>query len=201
MPGSAAKGAARPGTLRRSELEALGAVWAGLGDSRAVLVTGGQEGKAGAALGLAAAAAAAGRRTVLVECDFERPVLAQSLGLSLTPGLGEYLRLQAGAPQILQSAVLAGPASGQAEAPLVCVVAGDPGSEGAALLGSEGLRHAVAKLRGAYELLVIDGPAGNDGGQGLRSLAAQADATLACLGPGESSRRFGVAVTGIVQRS
>ena len=195
------KGGARPGALRRGDLEALGALLTRLGDSRAVLVTGSEEGGPGAALGLATVAAAGGRRTALLECDLRRPALAETLGLEPAPGLREYLRGEASAPQILQPAVLAGPASGGATAPLVCVVAGEPTPDGAALLASEGFRHAVAKLRGAYDLLVIDGPPGDDGAEALRAVAAEADATLACLGPAESSRRFPVPVTGIVQRS
>ena len=74
------------------------------------------------------------------------------------PGLHEYLLGDASAPQILQSAVLAGPKSRGAESPLVCVVAGRPAADGAALLASEGFRHAISKLRNAYELVVLDGP-------------------------------------------
>ena len=166
-----------------------------------MLVTGGEEGKPGVALGLATAAAAAGRRTALLECDLGRPVLAEALGLKSAPGLHEYLRWEATAPQILQPAVLAGPSSGGATAPLICVVAGAPTPDGAVLLASESFRHAAAKLRGAYDLLVIDGPPGDDSAEALRAVAAEADATLACLGPSESFRRLPVPVTGIVQRS
>ena len=196
-----AEGGARPGALRRGDLEALGALLVSLKGPRAVLVTGGEEGKPGVALGLAAAAAATGQRTALLECDLGRPALAEALGLEPAPGLHEYLRSEATAPQILQPAVLAGPSSAGATGPLICVVAGAPTPDGAALLASEGFRHAARKLRGAYDLLVIDGPSGDDGGEALRAVAAEADATLTCLGPSESFRRLQVPVTGIVQRS
>jgi hypothetical protein len=195
------QGGARPGALRRGDFEALSALLARLGDPRAVLLIGGEEGRSGAALSLAVAAAARGGRTALLECDLRRPALAEALGLEPTPGLREYLLREASAPQILQPAVLAGPASGAASAPLICVVAGAPSADGAALLASEGFRHAAAKLRGAYDLLVIDGPPAADGAQALRAVAAEADATLACLGPAESPRRLPVPVTGVVQRS
>jgi Mrp family chromosome partitioning ATPase len=192
---------ARPGTLCRADFEALGALLAKLDGSRTVLVTGGEEGKREAALGLAAAATAAGRRTALLECDLGRPALAGALGLAAAPGLHEYLRWEATAPQILQPAVLAGPASGGATAPLVCVVAGAPTPNGATLLASEGFHHAAAKLRSAYDLLVLDGPPAGRGEGSLKAVAAQADATLACLGPSETFKRLSVPVAGIIQRS
>lgn len=193
-------GKVRPGALRRGDLEALAALLGKLGDCRAVLITGGEEGKAGVALGLATAAAAAGRRTALLECDLGRPALATALGLASAPGLGEYLRREASAQQILQAAVLAGPASSYASAPLVCVVAGAPSADGATLLASESFPHATAKLRAAYELLVLDGPPGGEEGA-LRAVAAQADATLTCLGAREAFKRLPVAVNGLIQRS
>ncbi len=193
-------GGARRGALRRGDLEALGAQLDKLGECRSVLLTGGADSKVGASLGLATAAAAAGRRTALLECDLGSPTLAAALGLASAPGLGEYLRREASAQQILQSAVLAGPASSGASAPLVCVVAGAPSADGATLLASESFRHATAKLSAAYELLVLDGPPGGEEGA-LRAAAAQADATLACLAPREAFARLPVAVSGLIQRS
>lgn len=195
------EGGGRPGALRRGDLKALSALLSRLGECRVVFVTGSEQGKPGAALGLSIAAVAAGRRTALLECDFMRPRLAELLRLSLTPGLHEYLRGQASAQQILQPAVLTGPAAGAAAAPLTCVVAGARTPDGAELLASADFRHAVTKLRSAYELLVIDGPAGDEGPGPLAVVAAEADATLACLGPSESARRFPLSVTGVVQRS
>jgi len=169
-------------------------------DARTLLIIGGAEGKSGAALALATAGAAAGRRTALLECDLASPRLATLLGLKSAPGLGEYLRWEARAPQILQSALLVGPASGGASAPLVCVVAGEPSAEGAELLASESFAHAITKLRGAYELVVLDGPAvGED--KALIAVAAEADFTLACLGPSEVFERLAVRVSGLIQRS
>ncbi|MGA8745578.1 MAG: hypothetical protein WB507_06915, partial [Solirubrobacterales bacterium] len=104
------KGGGRPGALRRGDFEEFGALLGKLGDARTVLVSGAEQSRPGAALGLAAAAVAAGRRTALLECDFARPFLAEVLGLDRSPGLHEYLRGSASAPQILQTAVLAGPA-------------------------------------------------------------------------------------------
>ncbi len=196
-----APGAGRPGVLRRGDLEALSALLRGLEGCRVLLVTGSTKSKPGAALGLGSAAVAAGGRAALVECDFNAPSLAAALGLSPTPGLHEYLAGQASAQQILQPALLTGPASGGAAAPLICVVAGAPSPDGAQLVACEDFRHAVAKLRSAYELVVIDGPPTDQGRESLAALQAEADATLACLGLTESARRLPLSVTGVLQRS
>jgi Mrp family chromosome partitioning ATPase len=192
---------ARAGALRGADLEALVALLAKLGDCGAVLISGAAAAKAGAALGLASAAAAGGRRTALIECELAAPTLARELGLASLPGLHEYLLEQASAPQILQSAVLAGPASGAASEPLVCVVGGAPTAAGEELLASEGFRHAIAKLRSAYQLVVLDGPANSSGGESLQALAAEVEATLLCLAPAQHYRRAAVPVTGLIQRS
>jgi len=162
-----------------------------------VLATG-EEAKSSLALGLATAAAVEGRRAALVECDLASPTLAARLGLAAAPGLHEYLREEAEAPQILQSLVLAGPASGHAAAPLVCVTAGTPSPDGPALLASQGFQHAIAKLRSAYDLLVLDGPPLED--PALPAAAAQADGTLVCASRSEIPGKFPVPVMGFALR-
>jgi Mrp family chromosome partitioning ATPase len=189
--------APRAGTLRRCDLEVFDALLGELDGSRAVLVLGDPAPRRAVAVGLAAAAAAAGTRTALLECDLGDPSLAESLGLSMAPGLHEYLRGEAGADRILESLVLAGPGAQAAEEPLVCVVAGRPAPDGSALLGSERFRHATVKLRNAYELLVLDGLPLN-GPAALAAIAAEADATLACVGRADPQPQLGVPVTGLV---
>jgi Mrp family chromosome partitioning ATPase len=186
----------RPGSLDRAELGALGGLLNAVRDSRAVLATG-DEGKSALALGLATVAAAEGARVALVECDLTGPVLAARLGLAAAPGLHEYLRGEAEAPQILQSLVLAGPASARAAAPLVCIPAGRPASDGPTLLASEAFAHAIAKLRGAYDFLVLDGPPLEDESS-LAAAASRADATLACVSGAEIPRTLPGPVTGLV---
>ncbi len=168
----------RPGALSRAELAPLDGLLKAMGDARVLLATG-VEAKSALALGLATVAAAEGRRTALVECDLALPSLAPRVGLAPTPGLREYLSQEAEAPQVLQPLVLAGPASGRAVAPLTCVVAGGQVEDGLPLLDSEGFRHAVAKLRSAYDLLVLDGPS-LDEVPSLLAVSACADRTLAC---------------------
>lgn len=189
--------APRAGTLRRCDLEAFDVLLAELHGSRVVLVLGDAARKRNVAVGLAAAAAAGGTRTALLECDLGDPNLAEALGLAVAPGLHEYLRGEADADRIFEPLVLAGPGTQAAEEPLVCVVAGRPAPDGTALLGSERFRQAAAKLRRAYELVVLAGPSPN-GPAALAAVAAEADATLACVGRADPQPESGVPITGLV---
>jgi Mrp family chromosome partitioning ATPase len=191
-------GDARAWRLRRADYEALGSLSRALHGSGAVLFTGAEEGKSAAAVGLATVATAAGWRVAVLECDLARPRIAGELGLAAAPGLGEYLRREASAPQILQSLVLAGPASGAAVAPLTCIVAGAPTAEGSALLAGEDFIHAISKLRNAYDLLVIDGPPlGREEGA-LVEVARWVDVTLACVEGPKAPRKPPVPIAGLV---
>ncbi|MEX2448239.1 MAG: hypothetical protein WD404_05780, partial [Solirubrobacterales bacterium] len=137
----------RPGSLRRCDIEAFERVLGDLGGARVVLVgDGDREGSFGA-LGLAAAAAAAGRRAALLECDLAKPRLAEGVGLARAPGLREHLRGEAAIGRILKPVVLAGPGSARASEPLVCVVAGRPEPDGARLLASPAFAESIPRLR------------------------------------------------------
>jgi Mrp family chromosome partitioning ATPase len=202
--------AARPpseigsGTLRSEDLEAFSTISGAVG-AGPVLVTGAGDGPLAVATGLAAAAAAAGTRTVLLECDLVEPLLAGALGLSPAPGLQEYLRVEAEAPALLQPLVLAGPGTGRAAEPLVCIVAGASGVDGPASISSEHFRNAVAKLRSGYELVVLLGPPLGDVSGALATIAGEADSTLACVGPdlaeGRSGRRLAKGLRRLPARS
>ena len=188
----------RAGTLRRCDQEAFGGLLAELDGARTVLVTGDRVRKRMTAAGLAAAAAAGGTRTALLECDLAEPTLAEALGLATEPGLREHLRGEVDADRILQPVALAGPGSAAALEPLVCVVAGRPAAEGPALLGSDAFSRATAGLRDAYELVVVEGPPAPTDDGSLEPLAARADATLVCVGRSDRVRGLPVPVTGIV---
>jgi Mrp family chromosome partitioning ATPase len=195
-------GGARAGALRGADLDALGGLLKRFADRRVLLLTGEEGVKSEVAAGLAAAAGASGRATALLECDLARPGLAKLLGLRERPGLHEYLRREASAPEILQPLVLAGPASAGAADLVVCVVAGGPTSNASTLLASEGFRHAGARLRSAYELVVIDGPPLARGGDSLALavVAMEADVTLACVSAGASlPKKLPVPVAGLVE--
>ncbi|HET6571264.1 MAG TPA: hypothetical protein VFG58_07235 [Solirubrobacterales bacterium] len=191
----------RTGSLRRGDLEAYGGLLEELAGAGCVLAAGHEPPTArGVAVGLAATAAARGSRVALVECALADPGLADALGLATAPGLHEHLRGGADSAAILKPVVLAGPGSADATAPLVCVVAGRPSADGAQLLASDAFARALAGLREAYELVVIDGPPLRDENS-LRPLLSLADATIACLGP-EEPRGLPISVDGVViQRS
>jgi hypothetical protein len=167
---------ARAWSLRRADLEALLRLQGGLGEHRAVLVVGAE--RLGGAIALASAASAAGRRTALLECDLAQPRAALELGLNPGPGLHEYLRWEATAAEVLQPLVLAGPAARGATEPLVCVVAGRAAADPATLVKLESFRHALAKLREAYELTVLVGPSLEAMPGLVEAVAAGADAVL-----------------------
>lgn len=172
-------GPGRRRELRRADFEALRGLLPRLGGRRAVLVTGGGEEAPALAVALAGVAAAVGLRAALVECDLARPRLAAELGLAPSPGLHEHLRGAAAPPELLQPLVAAGSAAGAAE-PLVCVAAGQPAADPATLLAAPAFGGAAARLREAYELVVLAGPPLADGA-GPALAAAAAEGTLVAL--------------------
>lgn len=181
----------RAWSLRRSDFEEVGEVLPRLAAARVVLVSGEGELAPPAAIALATTSAASGRRTILVECELARPRLAVQIGLAAAPGLHEYLRWEAEPADVLQPVVMAGPAAAGAGEPLVCVCGGRPASKAETLLGLQSFAHMVAKLRGAYELVVLAAPpAATEPGPCL-AVARQADAALAVLPEAEASARGG----------
>lgn len=192
-------GGGRRGALGSAELEALGGLADALAGAGTVFVTG-PAGSA-VALGLAAVATARGDRVALLECDLADPSLAALLHLEETPGLHEYLDEKAEATEILQPLVLAGPASGEATEPLVCIVAGAPTPEPVSLLDSERCDKAIQELSRAYGMLVIDGPGLGEDAHSLQALSEHAGATIVC-GPRRTVprtlpfRATGLVVTG-----
>jgi Mrp family chromosome partitioning ATPase len=185
--------------IRERDFEALARPLAELDGTGDLLVTGGGEEQRVLAIALAAVAAAGGRRTILVECDVGRPRLAAELGLAAAPGLHEYLRWEAKAPELLQPIVLAGSAAA-AEEPLVCVAAGRAAADPATLLGLGSFRHMAARLREAYELRVMVGPPLGDGDAGLAAVAAEAEAVLLALPPQYGSGREAKSVGAVARK-
>ncbi|MDQ3571572.1 MAG: AAA family ATPase [Actinomycetota bacterium] len=168
---------------------------------RTVLVTSGlaQEGKSTVAAAVASAAAAAGQRTLLVDCDLRRPTLAQRLNLKPEPGLAEYLAGEASPNDVLQVLSVSvngtdgqmtqqandeNPISGKA---LVCIAAGSPPSQPAELLASERCRDFFAKVAKAYDLVVIDSSPMLASVDPL-TLLPHVDGVLLCVRVGESTR-------------
>lgn len=168
-------------SLRRGDFERLGEALPELLSRRVVLVAGEGDAPVVAAVGLASAASASGRRTILVDCGVAQPRLAAQIGLVDTPGLHEYLRWEAEPADILQPILLAGPAASGLTDPLVCVSAGRPATKAETLLGLQSFSHMVGKLREAYELVLLLAPPVLGEPGPCRAVASQADATIAGL--------------------
>jgi Mrp family chromosome partitioning ATPase len=195
-----APGGDRAWSLRREDFERLADVRERLQGQRTVLVAGWDDSARLLAVALAGAACAAGRRTVLLECDLAQPRLAIDLGLPPSPGLHEYLRWEATPSQILQPLALAGSATSPATEPLVCIAAGRRAPDPGTLLGLQSFRHMTAKLRNAYDLVVLSGPAIDSAGGPLDAVAERADAVLAAISPAQSSGRDRRAVEAAIRR-
>lgn len=139
-------------------------------DSRTVLVTSAvaEEGKSTVASCLAVATAEAGKRTLLVECDLRRPVLAKRLEINEGPGLSDFLTGNAQPHEILQpiAGIVerlngSGPALGAAQpgsSNLVCITAGRTVPRPTELLASKGFRSFLAEVSEAYDAVILDAP-------------------------------------------
>jgi len=170
---------ARVWSLRQADFKALETALQRLEAQRVVLVGGEREATPVAALALAAAAAASGRRTILVECDLAQPHLAAHVGLAAAPGLHEYLRWEAEPADVLQPVALGGPAANGSDDPLACVCGGRPASKAETLLGLQSFAHMVKKLRAAYELVLLSAPPPLEEPGPCLAAARQADAVVA----------------------
>lgn len=151
-------------------LEAFRIVRANLGflsradGSKVVLVTSAlpQEGKSTVASTLAFVTAVAGRRTLLVECDFRRPSLAKRLEIDPAPGLIEILSGDVEARDVVRHlpvetfADTTIRANGGRADTMACIPAGGPTSQAAELIGSERLRAFLTKARDNYDVVILD---------------------------------------------
>ncbi len=136
------------------------------GDTRTLLVTSAmaEEGKSTVAACLAAANAQAGLRTLLVECDLRRPVLASRFGVKTSPGLTDYLTGHAEPHEILQPiAGLGNRTNGNGRGPahressnLVCITSGTSVPRPAELLASERFRTFLDEVSKVYDSVILD---------------------------------------------
>jgi capsular exopolysaccharide synthesis family protein len=126
-----------------------------------------QEGKSTVAASVAMSFAAAGRRTLLLECDLRRPCLAERLSIDAQPGLSDHLSGQASREQVVQTVALsdgsqpAGAGEPRLDGPLGSidvVTAGTRCDRPGELLGSERFRAFIEEVTQAYELVVVDTP-------------------------------------------
>jgi Mrp family chromosome partitioning ATPase/capsular polysaccharide biosynthesis protein len=182
--------------------------------AKTVLVTSAvpSEGKTTVAASLACAMAAGNRRTLLVECDLRRPVLADRLNFEAKPGLSEYLVGTARPDEILRVVEIADgpPANGNANAAaqavaglgrysLVCIPAGTATSRAAELLGSSRFEEFIRQVSGAYDVVVIDTSPLLPLADTLEILP-HADAILLCARARKTTREEALAVKTALER-
>ncbi|HJQ55371.1 MAG TPA: CpsD/CapB family tyrosine-protein kinase, partial [Vineibacter sp.] len=107
------------------------------------------EGKTTTALSLAAASAASGARTLIIDCDMRQPSLHKNLGGDNTAGLAEFLAGQ----RDLEELVQVEPKTG-----LYYVLAGKRPPSPTDLLGSLRMRRLLQQLGDAFDLVILDSP-------------------------------------------
>jgi capsular exopolysaccharide synthesis family protein len=200
-PGLAATGSASP--MAEAEFEAFRILRTNLkalseDAPKAILVTSPRpgEGKTAVSLSLASAFAIAGQSVLLVECDLRRPSFARRLSINPTPGLTDYLTGSAAPKEILQVVKLSQPAgtvmgrngaqAGDAGR-IVCITAGTPTGMPAELLGSERFTEFLAKVRHAYDAIVLDASPLLSVVDPL-DLALHVDGVLMCVRSGQTTR-------------
>jgi capsular exopolysaccharide synthesis family protein len=142
----------------------------------AVTSAGRGEGRTTTATNLALTAAADGRATLLVEADLRHPSLARLLGLAPQAGLGEVLE---GGAELAQAVTRLGPL-----AVLAAGVSQDPG----AALRTPAAAALAERLRGEWELVILDAPPALAFADGDR-LAGEADAALLVVRAGRTPRQ------------
>jgi Mrp family chromosome partitioning ATPase len=187
-------------SLRRQDLASLREALPRLTEQRVLLVSGEGETPAVTAIAIATAASTSGRGAILVDCDLAQSRLAGHVGLAAAPGLHEYLRWEAEPKDILQPVAFAGPEAGGGGEQLVCVCGGRPASKAETLLGLQSFGHMIAKLRGAYELIVLLAPPVLAEPAACLAVATQADAVVAGLAAEEASGRSGRGLRASIRR-
>ncbi|MGH9959435.1 MAG: polysaccharide biosynthesis tyrosine autokinase, partial [Pyrinomonadaceae bacterium] len=116
-----------------------------------VLITSAEpgEGKTTIATCLATIVALAGRKAVIVDCDFRRPSVHTVFGLPLWPGLLEYLTGTATVDEVCHT---------DEECKVAVIPAGSDGPNAFALLASNRLGHFLDSLKQRFDYIVLDSP-------------------------------------------
>jgi succinoglycan biosynthesis transport protein ExoP len=137
---------------------------------RLILVTSAMsgEGKSTTAYAIARAAASAGKKAILVDCDMRNPTAHALVDLDQRPGLVDILSAKSSLEETIRSGHVAN---------LSILPAGDHPPNPSDLLLSERMKWLTGQLKEKYDLIVLDSPpvmAVSD----PRVLAPQADAVL-----------------------
>jgi capsular exopolysaccharide synthesis family protein len=111
-----------------------------------------EEGKSTVASWYAYASALVGKRTILVECDFRRPVSASRFDFDPEPGLSDYLAGEADPQEVLRTIDV----QGRGAEPLPVIPAGGTVLQPTEMLASKRFHEFLDQLRNVYDLVVID---------------------------------------------
>ena len=153
------------------------------------------EGKSTVASWYAYVNALAGKRTILVECDLHRPVVAGGFDLDPSPGLSDHLTGDAEASDIRRSVVVEGPTA----QPLTVVPSGTQAPQPTELLASTRFETFLDGIAQEYELVVLDCPP-------LLPLAdtllivPKVEGVILCVRLGQTTRDQAVAAKDALQR-
>lgn len=174
-------GVQKPLSPFAEQLRALRAgLWIGRKRPRVIAVTAARpgEGKTTVTLALARAAASGGERVIAIDCDIRQPAFGRLLQADGKRGVGEFIT--AGAP--LEEVIHRDPLT-----PLDFIPAGTAGAEALALFTSDAMTGLLDRLRGEYDLILLDAPPALAIAD-ARVIAYLADATLFCIRWADTAR-------------
>ena len=143
-----------------------------------------EEGKSTVAAWFAYVCAVAGRRTLLVECDLRRPVLATRFGVEKAPGLSDYLAGEAKPKDVLRSVNVHGR---EAVDVLPIIPAGENTFQPTEMIGSKKFKSFIDQTTRAYDIVIFDSAPLLPVGDTLE-LIPQVDAVLLCVRLGQTTR-------------
>ncbi len=112
-----------------------------------------EEGKSTVAAWYAYVSAVSGRRTLLVECDLRRPVLAERFGVKSSPGLSNFLMGEAKPQDVLRAVHVEGI---EAVDVLPVIPAGNNVFQPTEMLASNKFEGFVDQITRAYDLVIFD---------------------------------------------
>ena len=153
------------------------------------------EGKSTVASWYAYVNALGGKRTILIECDLHRPVVAGGLDLDPSPGLTDYLTGGVEASDVRRSVMVQGPTA----QPLTVVPAGTPTPGSAELLATTGFDRFLDEVAREYELVVLDCPPLLPVGDTL-SIVPRVEGVILCVRLGQTTRDQAVAAKDALRR-
>jgi capsular exopolysaccharide synthesis family protein len=142
------------------------------------------EGKSTVAAWYAYVNAVAGRRTLLVEADFRRPVLAKRFGVDTAPGLSDYLADGLKPRDVIRTVDVQGR---EAVDVLPLIPAGDNVYQPTEMIASKKFKDFVEEVTDAYDLVVFDSAPLLPVGDTLE-LVPLVESVLFCVRVGQTTR-------------